>query len=786
MAQMTQRSRRNTVLATCACVTTLATGVAIPAQADPTSTATAATTATTATVAPSEPVSRGTQAAADANGDTSTSATATGTDTVAAFAEALTAFGGAYAQAHDAVREAQGVRDGAQGALDAGAVDADELFDIEAGATPEDYMHAVRATAIDGVREDGTRLEPKYYRAPMSLSPMMVSPEVAAGAEVPQRATWQIDMSKLEAGKKALAADGSYVVLLQLPAGTDVRTLSIMRGNTPLAIGVSSLSDVVIVSFRASGSDVLTVSADIPAGSGFDTVLNAGVVPAQTPEVTAPAQSAQSQPTTTQQQPVTVTQTQTQTQTVTPTPTSAGAPAPQNPQPGPVVPGTLSQADVATLLASLGLTVDNQGRVVRVGSNQPVDWSNIAIGTPGIPSGQNNQNQMLQLMLAQMLAGQGQFTPVQSTTDAYLLQILSMLRQQQGTPGASGTPGVTGPVTVTVTPTPTTTATSTTSETSTTSTTSTTTSKSSTTSPTKFADILNDDEARSKLLLSVLTAMLTGSTANISTGDPTIDALIRSAGPLMNRPGTSSTGVNGTSAATTPGSAPSTNDATYGNGGKPVYDTCAAAAAKGESYMRAGTPGYHVNLDYDRNGVACDNVDVQAENRAASGGGNGSTGGYIDSNDSTGGSVGGSGGSGRRYDTCAEAAADGLSNMRAGTPGYDSSLDHDGDGVACEDTKASSSSAGGSGGYESDPYSEEMYYDEEYPEDDVAYLDSVDGSTQGFDNYVPEGETEYNEAADAFLPVTGISPFVWWMLGGATALLAVAALFAVLARREGA
>lgn len=745
MAQMTQRSRRNTVLATCACVTTLATGLAIPAQADPTSTATAATTATMATVAPSEPVPSGAQAAAaDADGDTSTSAAATGADTVAAFAEALTAFGGAYAQAHDAVREAQGLRDGAQGVLDAGAVDADELFDIEAGAVPEDYMHAVRATAIDGVREDGTRLEPKYYRAPMSLSPMMVSPEVAAGAEVPQRATWQIDMSKLEAGKKALAADGSYVVLLQLPAGTDVRTLSIMRGDTPLAIGVSSLSDVVIVSFRASGSDVLTVSTDIPAGSGFDTVLNAGVVPAQTPEVASATSSAQSQQTTTQQQqPVTVTQTQ--TQTVTGTPTSAGAPAPQNPQPGPVVPGTLSQADVATLLASLGLTVDNQGRVVRVGSNQPVDWSNIAIGTPGTPSGQNNQNQMLQLMLAQMLAGQGQFTPVQSTTDAYLLQILSMLRQQQGTPGASGTPGVTGPVTVTVTPTPTTTATS---ETSTTSTTSTTTSKSSTTSPTKFADILNDEEARSKLLLSVLTAMLTGSTANISTGDPTIDALIRSAGPLVNRPGTSSTGVNGTSAATTPGSAPSTNDATYGNGGKPVYDTCAAAAAKGESYMRAGTPGYHVNLDYDRNGVACDNVDVQAENRAASGGGNGSnTGGYIDSNNSTGGSAGGSGGSG--------GSADG-----------------------------SSGSAGGSGGYESDPYSEEMYYDEEYPEDDVAYLDSADGSTQGFDNYVPEEETEYNEAADAFLPVTGISPFVWWMLGGATALLAAAALFAVLARRE--
>lgn len=728
MAQMTQRSRRNTVLATCACVTTLATGLAIPAQADPTPTTTAmttaVTTATTATVAPSEPVPRGTQAAtAGVDGDTSTSAAATGADTVAAFAEALTAFGGAYAQAHDAVREAQGVRDGAQGALDAGAVNADELFDIEAGAVPEDYMHAVRATAIDGVREDGTTLQPKYYRAPMSLSPMMVSPEVEAGAEVPQRATWQIDMSKLEAGKKALAADGSYVVLLQLPASTDVRTLSIMRGDTPLAIGVSSLSDVVIVSFRASGSDVLTVSADISAGSGFDTVLNAGVVPAQTPEVTAPAQS------TTTQQPATVTQTQTQTvtQAPTPAPTSTGVPASANPQPGPVVPGNLSQADVATLLASLGLTIDNQGRVVRVGSNQPVDWSNIAIGTPGAPSGQNNQNQMLQLMLAQMLAGQGQFTPVQSTTDAYLLQILNMLRQQQGAPGASGTPGATGPVTVTVTTTPTTTTT-----------TSETTSKSSTTSPTKLADILNDEEARSKLLLSVLTAMLTGSTANISTGDPTIDALIRSAGPLVDRPGTSATGVNGISATTTPGSARSTNDATYGNGGEPVYDSCAAAAADGQSYMRAGTPGYHVNLDYDRNGVACDNVDVQAENRAASGGGNGSNSdSYIDSNDSTGGSTGGSGGS-----------------------------------------------TGGSGGYESDPYSEEMYSDEEYPEDDVAYLDSADGSAQGFDNYVPEEETEYNEAADAFLPVTGISPFVWWMLGGATALLAAAALFAVLARRE--
>lgn len=36
------------------------------------------------------------------------------------------------------------------------------------------------------------------------------------------------------------------------------------------------------------------------------------------------------------------------------------------------------------------------------------------------------------------------------------------------------------------------------------------------------------------------------------------------------------------------------------------------------------------------------------------------------------------------YSSCAEARADGASNIRQGEEGYSSNLDRDGDGVACE------------------------------------------------------------------------------------------------------
>lgn len=36
------------------------------------------------------------------------------------------------------------------------------------------------------------------------------------------------------------------------------------------------------------------------------------------------------------------------------------------------------------------------------------------------------------------------------------------------------------------------------------------------------------------------------------------------------------------------------------------------------------------------------------------------------------------------YSSCADARADGASNIQQGDPGYSSKLDRDGDGVACE------------------------------------------------------------------------------------------------------
>ena len=143
----------------------------------------------------------------------------------------------------------------------------------------------------------------------------------------------------------------------------------------------------------------MTVSGDIPAGAGFDTLLNVGVVPVQTSQLlqvtpngqsTAPSQPAQSaQPTQ---------------------------------QPSPVVPGTLGQADVATLLASLGLTVDDQGHVVRIDGGQPVDWSNIAIATPGVSSGQGGQNQTPQSS-AQPTTAQVTPTPTTASSTAPTTEI---------------------------------------------------------------------------------------------------------------------------------------------------------------------------------------------------------------------------------------------------------------------------------------------------------------------------------------------------------------------------
>ncbi len=53
---------------------------------------------------------------------------------------------------------------------------------------------------------------------------------------------------------------------------------------------------------------------------------------------------------------------------------------------------------------------------------------------------------------------------------------------------------------------------------------------------------------------------------------------------------------------------------------------------------------------------------------------------------------------GRRYDSCSEVRAAGKAPLRRGQPGYGSHLDRDGDGVACEPTRTSSSGGSSSGG----------------------------------------------------------------------------------------
>ena len=605
-------------------------------------------------------------------------------------------------------------------------IDADKVIDTPMGSDPASYMHQLRPIAIDGVRADGSKIDKALYAQPRALSPLMAQPRVAEGAPTTPRATWQIDLAQLDDTHKARAADGSYIILLELPSGVDARSVLIMRGETSIPVGISSLTNTTVISFRAGAEDVVTVSADIPEGVNFETTLNAGVIPAatDTPRLsdgggTPPKSTAATSPATT-------------------TPATNGS-QPGNGGLDAMVPGSLDQAQVATLLASLGLTVDDQGRVVRVGSDKPLNWGNIAIGTPG--SAPNaSRDQMLQLMLAQLLSGQGKFTPVQSTTDLYLLQILMMLSQQNGGNGLwgggnngnnggnnntgnngnnggnnngnnnGGNTTAQGPVTVTVTPAPTTTSETKTSETTTSKTTTSESSKSSSTtstSPTKLADILNDEDARQKLLMTVLMGMLTGNMSSISTGDPTIDALIRSMGPMLNGRGGARSTTSTTSSSST--------------------STTTSSSATSEP-----TPTSHSTGDT---------------------GGTGNTGGTGGTGGGTGGSTGGTG------------TGTGGGTGGTGSPyGEDASYYEDSDDAA----------------YVSDPYADTQADPYADPYGDP-YADSADPNAQPAPEEVA---TEYNEAADAFLPVTGISPFVWLMLAGAGLSLALTAVFVTMARRE--
>jgi len=80
-------------------------------------------------------------------------------------------------------------------------------------------------------------------------------------------------------------------------------------------------------------------------------------------------------------------------------------------------------------------------------------------------------------------------------------------------------------------------------------------------------------------------------------------------------------------------------------------------------------PGYRPALDTDRNGIACDEIEIEEDDPPAAGG-NG------DSDDDSGGYA--------YYKNCTAARAAGAAPVHRGDPGYGRHLDRDGDGVGCE------------------------------------------------------------------------------------------------------